>query len=617
MSRTPLLLVLAAALALPSLASATSERDQVVVSLAEFLKLYEQTREPPEQPPETSPRDYTISGAAYDGEVLFDDGEPTSAVFDGTISVEVLKDKGWVQVPILPATVAVRSIEVGGKDAPVWSDGAWLYLVTDRHGSFDVDVSFGTSVFVAEGRSSLAFQPIPAGSLSVTLRVPADEALDFTVSNAQLKSDRTERGMRIVEAVLPGNQSVAVSWQREIPESPVDEQARVYAEVYSLVGLGDGLMQQRTTVAYTILQAGLEQLQVAVPEGVTLVDVTGSGIRDWKQADDGTLTVDLNFAAEGAYTLGLVLEQAIGEGNVEVSAPIPQPIGVDRSKGWVGVEARGTLEIAAGGAEGVTPIDVRMLPGAILGVTSNPILLAYKYLGDGATLPLQVTQHEDVDVLVTLLDRATATTMFTTDGRRLTSITYRVRNNRKQFLRLALPEGAELWSAQVAGRSVQPARAADGRILIPLVRSQASGGALADFEVGLVYVEDGQAPAKTGKGSFRATMPQADVPVTYVSWTVYAPWQAKIKKKSHDGSLRHVHGLSQPYTGADMGAITNAPAGYDVARGAQTQAGHGGLGGGAVPVAVSVPLEGRPIHFEKLLALGEELWVGFDYRGLK
>ena len=603
----PLMLLLAAALTVPTLAGAT-EPNTVIVGLDQFLAMYEQTRDPTETP-EHAPRDYAISSARYSGKVVFDAGEPTSAVFDASLRIEVLKETGWVQIPVLPATVAVRSITVGGKEAPVWSDGAWLYLVTDRTGAFDVKATFATSIFISEGRSSLSFQPIPAGSMELELAVPAEEALDFVVAGAQLKSDRTERGMRVVEAVIPGSQSVAISWQREIPESPEALAPRVYAEVFSLVGLGEGLLQARATVAYTILQAGIESVQIALPEGVTLVDVTGSGIRDWTLGSDSVLTVDLNFAAEGAYTLGLVMEAAIGEGSLEAVAPLIEPIGVDRSKGWVGVEARGTIEVAAGDAVGVTPIDVRLLPGSILGITSNPILLAYKYLGNGASLPLQVTQHEDVAVLVTLLDRAEATTMLTADGRRLTSVRYRVRNNRKQFLRLTLPEGAELWSAEVAGRSVQPARAADGRILIPLVRSQASGGALADFAVAVVYVEEGTAPLANGTGSFRASMPKADVPVTYVSWTVYTPWEAKLRKKTIDGSVRNVSGLSQPYTGADLGAI-NAPA-------AQRSQMGGEMGGGATPVAVSVPLEGRPVHFEKLLALGEELWVGFDYKGLK
>jgi hypothetical protein len=33
-------------------------------------------------------------------------------------------------------------------------------------------------------------------------------------------------------------------------------------------------------------------------------------------------------------------------------------------------------------------------------------------------------------------------------------------------------------------------------------------------------------------------------------------------------------------------------------------------------VAVSLPLQGTPLHFEKLLAMDEELWVGFSVKGL-
>jgi hypothetical protein len=50
---------------------------------------------------------------------------------------------------------------------------------------------------------------------------------------------------------------------------------------------------------------------------------------------------------------------------------------------------------------------------------------------------------------------------------------------------------------------------------------------------------------------------------------------------------------------------------------ANVQAGGGGLGEGAVPVPVSLPLRGKAVNFEKLLALDETLEVSFEYRGLK
>jgi len=225
-----------------------------------------------------------------------------------------------------------------------------------------------------------------------------------------------------------------------------------------------------------------------------------------------------------------------------------------------------------------------------------------------------VSAHDDVDVLVTLLDQAEATTMFTRDGRRLTSVKYEVRNNRRQFLRIKLPEGAELWSSAVAGRAVTPATSG-GSILVPLIRSQSQGGGLASFAVEVVYVETGDATSESGKGRFAAMLPKPDVPTTYVGWTVYAPSDAKVKAEKSDGTLRYVPSLSKPLGAVQALEVRSQAPGQQ--RSAGNQAGAGALGDGAAPVRVRLPLEGQPYFFEKLLALDEGLWVEFDYKGLK
>src|SRR5690606_7341551 len=136
-------------------------------------------------------------------------------------------------------------------------------------------------------------------------------------------------------------------------------------------------------------------------------------------------------------------------GQHDVAAPVVAPIGVHRAKGWLGVESRGNLEIEAAVVEQATAVDVRSLPASILGITDQPILLGYKYIGADPKIGLAVAEHDEVDVLVTLLDQTLARTMWTPEGRRLTSVEYQVRNNRRQFLRLELPEGSELWSAKI------------------------------------------------------------------------------------------------------------------------------------------------------------------------
>jgi len=592
--------------------ASAAEPDQVTMDLDQFLKMYEETKNRPDKP-EEAPRHFAISSARYNGEVIVEEDEAISAVFDTRMHVEVLKEKGWARVPLLPATVAVRSAKIGGQEAPLVLENGYYTLVTQKRGAFDVELAFAVSVNTSKGSSGFAFQLVNSGATEVSLSVPAKDALDFTVANARLQQDRVVGRRRVVEATLPSNGSLSVTWQKEIPEAE-QQDVRIYSTVNTLVGIGEGVLRAHTVVTETILFNEVDQLAFQIPAGMTVLDVQGSGLRDWTVDDEGKLTALLNFAAQGSYTLTLDLEKVVGDAT-DTEVPLVQPLNVERSKGFIGVQALGNLELAAGEVTGAAAVDVRTLPANIIGITGQPVLLGFKYLGDEAQIPLIISDHDEVDVLVTLLDQASATTMFTAEGRRLTSVNYQVRNNRRQFLRLSLPEDAELWSASVAGKSVQPAAGSDGKLLIPLVRSQATGGSLAAFAVEVVYVESGEGPDAQGRGVFEGRLPIADAPTTYVDWTVYAPSQAKINERSKDGSLRPVEYLTKPLGASGVLEVQDATGSF--AKSAQMQSNIGTLGEGATPVKVSLPIEGQPVYFEKLLALDEELSVRFAYSKLK
>lgn len=597
----------------PAVARAEPTTEQVTLTLEQFLKLYEETKSRPDKP-EGAPLQWAVSSARYAGAVVLDGDEPVSAVFTGKFRVANLRKAGfWVRVPLLPGTVAVRSAKLGGQDAPLVLENGWYTLVTDQRDAFDVTVEFAAAVSTDNGSSGFVFDLPPSGATELELRVPTSVPLDFTIANAKLSSDRTVGGDRVVTATLPAAGALSVRWQREIPEAE-KLAARAYAEVHTLVGVGDGLLTAHAVVQETILFAGIDRVKVKIPADMTVLSVDGAGLRDWQLGADGTLDALLNFAAEGSYVLTVDLERVVAPGSGAIDVPIVEPVGVERSKGFVGIQALGNLELTAEGVAGAAPVDVRTLPATIVGVTDQPLLLGFKYLGGAAKIPLVVNEHEEVDVLVTLLDQAEGTTMFTQDGRRLTSVKYQVRNNRRQFLRLTLPPQAELWSASVAGRAVQPAKAEDA-LLVPLVRSVASGGALASFTVEVVYVETGPAP-KQGRGTFEAELPRADAPTTWVGWTVYAPQRTKLPgHNKFTGSLRQVGYLTRP---ASAAAAYEMPAeNFEMEQSAQSFDRSGGLGEGAAPVEVTLPVDGRAVYFEKLLALDERLWVKFDYSGLK
>lgn len=607
---------LAAAFGPPQLAAA-EDPERVVMGLNEFLELYEKSRNKEDE----APHGFAIASARYVGAVVVEDGRPHSAKFSVGMRVEVLRTKGWARVPLLPATVALQSAKIKGVEAPVIIENGYYTLVTDQRGALELDLVFGAAVSTAQGRSTIEFDLANSGATSVQLSVPVEQDLDFTVAGARLKSDTVVGKDRVVTATLPSTGSMSISWQSKIAATEAAKQeARVYAEVYSLVGIGDGVMRANVTVNNTILFAGVRTLKYQIPKGMTLLSVNGNGIRDWNLAPDGKLDVLLNYAAEGAYTLTLEMEKVVGESSQNLSTPIVVPLEVERAKGWLGVEARGTIEIGAGDVKHATTVDVRALPAAIIGLTDQPVLLGYKYLGADPTIPLEISHHDDVDVLVTLIDQTQAKTMWTPEGRRLTSVQYQIRNNRRQFLRLALPEGAELWSAAVGGRAVQPARDKDGRVMVPLVRSQSAGGSLAAFQLEVAYVESTTPTGDRGRGEFNASLPRPDVPSTYVAWSIYSPERTKIRPRTVDGTLRQVKVHSNPIPFEDVAAVDDESPEMQQQAAIQAKSGPAGgaaMGTGATPVPVSLEFRGEETRFEKLISLDEPLEVSFSYRGLR
>src|SRR5262249_42511962 len=132
-----LLAVLTAA-STDALANFQDPPERVVVRLDQFLDMYEKAKARVDEP-ERPPRTHALSSAAYEGEVLIQDGEPRFARFDATIRVEVLHKKGWARIPVLPATVALHSATVNGKEVAVVIEDGFYTLITEQKGAFNLE----------------------------------------------------------------------------------------------------------------------------------------------------------------------------------------------------------------------------------------------------------------------------------------------------------------------------------------------------------------------------------------------------------------------------------------------------------------------------------------------
>jgi hypothetical protein len=157
-----------------------------------------------------------------------------------------------------------------------------------------------------------------------------------------------------------------------------------------------------------------------------------------------------------------------------------------------------------------------------------PLQAAFRYnrkANEAPKLQLEWQQFQDADVLSAVAERATVTTLANVEGRTLTEISLRVRNHAKAFMKVDLPPGAQLFTAEVEGERVKPATARDG-IRIPLLRAGLDSSK--PYTVSFVYQSEGARFAKNG--SYDMALPKFDLPVNVLTWEVALPERLEVKQ---------------------------------------------------------------------------------------
>src|SRR5271163_2798089 len=156
----------------------------------------------------------------------------------------------------------------------------------------------------------------------------------------------------------------------------------------------------------------------------------------------------------------------------------------------------------------------------------SPALVAFRArsgeAGKDRSLSVNVARYDQQAVLMANIEEARYQILVSADGKQLVQARYAVRNNQRNFVKIALPPGATVWSASLAGRPVRPGQAPDGSLLLPLEKSR--GGINDDapaFEIEILYLA--KAPAWGEKGSEKLTLPALDLPISRTGVLLYYP----------------------------------------------------------------------------------------------
>jgi len=308
-------------------------------------------------------------------------------------------------------------------------------------------------------------------------------------------------------------------WQLAIASEKLA--ARVVADVFNLVTIGDGVVGGSATIRYSLVNQGVQEFKVRVPAQFKNVEFTGPNIRRKEQAGD-VWTIGLQDKVWGGYTLVVTYDYPFESTKGNASLPVGgiHTVDAERETGSIAVTTAASLQLNPKNAsDTLRRVDETELSAADRSFISRAVVLAWQYTGNQYDLALDVQRYATEPVLEAVADRTQLTSVLTESGEMLTQASFMVKNNEKQFQRFQLPTDAKLWGCYVNGQPAKPQRDADW-VLVPLPRDLNRDQA---FAVDIMYAQTNGTFASLWPKTFELHAPRTDVPNTYAEWQLLVP----------------------------------------------------------------------------------------------
>jgi Carboxypeptidase regulatory-like domain len=497
----------------------------VTLPLVEYDKLVERAAHPP-APAERPPVAAAVARA--DLQVRL-----SAATVRGvaTVQGEVLRE-GRVKVPLLDGAPMIGFVDIqqAGVPVPVVTESGTTSAILSGPGPFTLTISFGTEVTTEPGRVQAVLPAMRAGTVHATIEAPGDN-VDVRVDRGLAESRSSSAGKTIVNATLQPRVLSVISWSSRDQGVRTVREARLVTDVKTLVTVAETDLRVASLFDVNVLQGQPEQLDLQVPEGFDVVSVSGGSV-ETAGRQGSRLALSVREPARRRHQFLLTLERTVAGGVQHAELPAPGVQGTQRETGEIAWEAVGTVDLTATESGPLRRLDVSEVTPSLSSLARAPLLAAFRYqrrADERVPVAFDVRRFADAPVLGAIAEDATVTTLVSAEGRALTEIGLLVRNRGQLFMKVGLPKGVTLLTAEVSGQPVKPVDAPDGA-RVPLVRPgfRPSGS----YDVSFVYVESGSAFGKKGEAEMK--LPRLDLPVEVLHWEVFLPDRYKVKRFDGD-----------------------------------------------------------------------------------
>lgn len=489
----------------------------VTLSLAEYNRLVELAARKPKAT-EAAPLPFVLSSAVF--KLRVDDHSLNGAV---EIVGSVL-EKGSVKVP-LTSGLTVLEANQAGSPLPLLLEGTVENAILTGPAPFSVSLSVASPLNIEAGRASFTIQVPTASASLLTLDLPGNHA-NVRIEPGLVTSRTAANGHTIVEATLEPGKPARVWWTtREIAAPVAQREVRFLSDIKSVVSVGDSQMRVTALCDVAVIQGDAAEFRMLLPSGFELTEATGPTLDSFAN-ENGTLVLKVREPVRRNHQFLIALERANKETRTE--APVLAISGAQRETGELLVEGVSSMELTPKESGGLRRMDVREVGAIAKSLSRFPLQAAFRFNrrpGDTPKLELEWIQFPDSSVLSAVAERATITTLTNIEGKTLTEVTLRVRNHAQPFVKVELPAGAQLLSADVAGERVKPVMGTDGS-RVPLLRTGFNSSG--PYTVSFVYLNSGIRFAKNG--AYEMTLPKLDIPVSLLTWEISLPDRLEVKQ---------------------------------------------------------------------------------------
>jgi len=243
------------------------------------------------------------------------------------------------------------------------------------------------------GRYALAFARAGTHTVSFTLAVRSElrgagagleasfalprssaRQLVVTADRADVEVDlpgalRTTRqlvdGRMRVTGVQGARSRVVVRWVQKVQD--LDAALVFTSRADTVVNLSPDTLRVDSVLSYTIAQGSLEVLELRVPRGLSVTQVRGEHVRDWRrdarpEQDTDLLVVTLSRPQRGAYALQVIAQAGVPPLPTPLEVPMIEPQGGLRAEGYLTVGTDSAIQLVVDQAQGLAQVDAADVP---------------------------------------------------------------------------------------------------------------------------------------------------------------------------------------------------------------------------------------------------------------